>query len=118
MAQGFTFQIAKYGFSGDVLKWVENYLAEKHRRVVLNGSNSNLADMKAGVPEGSILRPLLFILYINDIVTNIESQIKLFADDTSIFLVVDDPMQSAVILNLDLEKIHRWAHTWLVNFNL
>ena len=64
--------------------------------------------VKAGVPQGSILGPLLFLLYINDIVEDINSSIRLFADDTSLY---------AEQLNLDLVKIHRWADKWLVTFN-
>ena len=73
--------------------------------------------MKAGVPEVSIHDPLLFLLYINDIVKNIGSNIRLFADDTSLFIIVDNPTTAALCLNSDLEKLSRWAVIWLVNFN-
>ena len=61
--------------------------------------------------------PLLFLVYINDIVTDIGSNIRLFADDTSLYIVVDNPLVAAETLNADLEKISRWAATWLVTFN-
>jgi hypothetical protein len=62
--------------------------------VVINGSNSNWLSINAGIPQGSILGPLLFIIFINDIVQDIDAQIKLFADDTSLYLVVDDHIET------------------------
>ena len=59
--------------------------------------------------------PLLFLIYINDIVHDIGSNIRLFADDTSLFIIVDNPLIAATNLNTDLEKISRWAATWLVS---
>ena len=69
------------------------------------------------VPQGSILGPLLFLLYNNVIVTDIGSNIRLFADDTSLFIIVDNPITAAENLNTDLDKISQWAATWLVTFN-
>ena len=67
--------------------------------------------------QGSILGPLLFLLFINDIITDIGSNIRLFAVDTCLYIIVDNPTTAAELLNLDLEKIIKWAKTWLVTFN-
>ena len=70
------------------------------------------------MPQGSILGPLLFLLFINDIVNGIDSNIRLFADDTSLFIIVDNAPYATACLNFDLDRITRWATTWLVTFNL
>ena len=71
----------------------------------------------AGVPQGSIPGSLLFLLYINDIVKDIRSTIRLFADDTSEYIIADDPIAAEELLNLDLDKINKWAKDWLVKVN-
>ena len=71
----------------------------------------------ACVPQCSILCPLLFLVYMNDIVTDIGSNIRLFANDTSLYIIVNNPLVAAETLNADLEKISRWAATWLMIFN-
>lgn len=71
-------------------------------RVILPGVNSDWAYTKAGVPQGSVLGPLLFLIYINDIVEDIGSIIRLFADDTSLYIIVNDPETSVELLSLDL----------------
>ena len=115
--EGLIYKLKAAGVSGDVLRWFQSYLSGRRQRVVLPGSLSEWVYIKAGVPQGSILGPLLFLLYINDIVKNIGSNIRLFADDTSLFIIVDNPTTAALCLNSDLEKLSRWAAIWLVTFN-
>ena len=106
------------GATGEVLAWFKSYLSNRKQRIVLPGAVSDLVFIQAGVPQaGSILGPLLFLLYINDIVHDIGSNIRLFADDTSLFIIVEDAITSAACLNNDLDKISQWPAKWLVTFN-
>ena len=105
------------GVSGNIHAWSADYLSDRKQRVVLPGAVSDWTYIRAGVPQGSILGPLLFLLYINGIVNDIGSNIRLFADDTSLFIIVDDPVTAAGCINADLGKISNWASTWLVTFN-
>ncbi|MEW8546021.1 MAG: reverse transcriptase domain-containing protein, partial [Candidatus Thiodiazotropha sp.] len=114
---GLLYKLRAAGVTGDVLAWFENYLSDRRQRVILPSISSDWAFIRAGVPQGSILGPLLFLLYINDIVVDIGSNIRLFADDTSLFIIVENPNVAADCLNTDLNKISRWAATWLVTFN-
>ena len=93
------------GVSGSLLSWFSSYLSERRQRVIIPGTQSDWKHIHGGVPQGSILGPLLFLLYISDIVKNIGSNIRLFADDTSLFIVVDNPNTTAEALNSDLEII-------------
>ena len=115
--KGLLCKLRAAGVSGNFLSWFSSYLSGRRQRVIIPGTQSDWKHIHAGVPQGSILGPLLFLLYINDIVKDIGSNIRLFADDTSLFLVVDNPNTTAETLNSDLEKITQWAKTWLVTFN-
>ena len=115
--EGLLFKLKSIGISDSLLLWFRDYLPRRKQRVVLPGAASSWKHIKAGVPQGSILGPLLFLIYINDIVEDIHSCIRLFADDTSLYIIVDNPLQAAERLNEDLDKIHLWAAKWLVSFN-
>ena len=76
--------------SGNFLNFLLNFLNERKQRVVLNGQFSSLKNVNAGVPQGSVLGPLLFFIYINHLAESLSSNAKLFADDTSLFSVIRD----------------------------
>ena len=116
--RGLLRKLQAIGIRGTLLHWFENYLAECKQAVVLHGSRSDYLTVPAGVPRGSVLGPLLHkFIYINDIVEDIELVIKLVADDTSMYLCLENPHIRAEILNNDLEKIMQWENKWKIEFN-
>ena len=115
--EGLIFKLQQNGIEGKLLDLLHNYLNNRKQRVVINGFESNLGDIKAGVPQGSVLGPLLFLIYINDLEDGIKSSINFFADDTSLFSIVRDPLISAEELNHDLSLINQWAKQWKMSFN-
>ena len=114
---GLIFKLKQNGVSGSLLMFFQNYLNNRKQRVVLNGSYSSYKTVESGVPQGSVLGPLLFLIYINDLERDVKSNIKFFADDTMLFSIVKDPAISANDLNHDLNTIHQWAQQWKMEFN-
>ena len=105
---GLIYKLKQNGVAGDLLDTLTNFLKERKQRVVLNGQYSMWTNVEAGVPQGSILGPLLFLIYINDLPGNLVSNPKLFADDTSLFPVIRNKHLSVQNLNEDLNKINRF----------
>ena len=103
--EGLVFKLKTYGISGPLLVLIVSYLSNKQQRVVLNGKTSVWLYISLRVPQGSVLRPLFFLVYINNLVDDISSDAKLFADNTSLFTVVYDEITSANQLNRDLKII-------------
>ena len=92
-------------------------MSNRLQRVVLNGNFSTWKEVLAGVPQGSILGPLFFLIFINDLPIGLQSNVKIFADDTSLFSVMFDILSSSNILNNDLALISDWAFQWKMSFN-
>ena len=114
---GIIYKLTQNGISGNLLNLLEDFLKERKQRVVLNGQVFTWKNINAGVPQGSILGPLLFLIYINDLTEGPTTNVKLFADDTSLFSVIHDTQTSANDLNKDLKIINNWAFQWKMNFN-
>ena len=114
---GLIFKLKKNGISGNLLNLLSNFLRNKKQRVVLTGETFSWADVNAGVPQGSILCPLLFLIYINDLADGLSWNAKLFADDTLFFSIVYNANTTAKELNNDLVKISSWAYQWKMSFN-
>jgi hypothetical protein len=111
------FKLNECGIRGPLLMWIENWLADREQRVVLNGFSSEWLSVDSGVPQGSVLGPILFVIYINDIDQNIDSNLLKFADDTKVYraLVTDDDVSK---LQNDLKKLCEWSELWSMNFNV
>ena len=115
--EGLVFKLKQNGVSGSLLNFFKNYLSDRKQRVVLNGSCADYKDIKSGVPQGSVLGPLLFLIYINDLEVNIKSQVRFFADDTMLYSVVKNPTISANDLKADPEIINHWAYQCKLELN-
>ena len=115
--EGILFKLKQNGISGNLLNVITDFLYQRKQRVVLNGQHSSWTNVPAGVPQGSILGPLFFLIYINDLSDGLTSNPKLFAGDTSLFSVVQNINSTANDLNSDLIKISNWAFQWKMRFN-
>ena len=112
------FKLQRNGIEGQLLQLFKSYLSNRNQRVVINGFESEWGLIEAGVPQGSVLGPLLFLIYINHLENGITSNVNFFPDDTSLFSIVTNPTLSALELNSDLKVIENWAYQWKMLFNL
>ena len=101
-----------HGITGPLLALIESYLSSRQQRGILNCKFSDWSFIRAGVPQGSVLGPLFFLVYINDLVDDLGSDAKRFADDTSLFTVVYNETVAADQLNRDLKVVTDWAYQW------
>jgi hypothetical protein len=107
-----------YGIGGKLLCWFESYLTDRRQRVVINGVNSQWLPVLSGVPQGSIMGPLLFLLYIDDISSSLNySKIMVFADDTKLYMTINSELDCHK-LQADLNEIINWSKTWKMNLNV
>ena len=105
-----------YGIRGRLLHWISTFLCCRKQRVVLNGSHSDWDRVESGVPQGTVLGPLLFLLYINDIGDKISSEIRLFADDCIVFRPINNEVDS-IELQKDIKLLSDCSQTWQMSFN-
>ena len=107
--EGLIYKLKTIGVSNNLLTLFQSFPDNRYQRVLLNGQNSHWELIKAGVPQGAILGPLLFLIYINDLSKNLISSVKLFADDTSVFSIVNGFIVFTEEINNDMKRISAWA---------
>ena len=115
--KGLMFKLRQNGIEGKLLVWLNSYLSQRKQKVCIKSCFSGLKSIFAGVPQGSVLGPLLFLVYINDIAKHLLSLTRLFADDSSLFYAAAHIADIAGIINHDLQLLTSWARQWLVTFN-
>jgi hypothetical protein len=108
--------LEKYGIAGTTLNWIKSFLENRKQRVVLGECVSDWVDVLSGVPQGSVLGPILFIIYINDILDNLKTNVELFADDTKL-ITEFGPSSPNNFMQDDLDTIARWMDEWLLKIN-
>ena len=108
-------KLYSYGIGGKTMKWMDAFLCFRQQRVVVNGVKSDWAPVVSGVPQGTVLGPLLFSLHINDIMSDIESEIRLFADDCVCYREIKD-IEDTLKLQKDIDRLGVWARKWGMRF--
>ena len=109
-------KITRYGITGHTQRWIRQFLSNRLQRVVLDGEQSSTVPVTSGVPQGSVLGPCLFLLYINDLAQGLDSTVRLFADDTIAYLTIGDTAD-ADRLQGDLDRLAHWEDLWQMQFH-
>lgn len=109
-------KLRAYGITGKILKWIEYFLSNRSQRVCVKGVLSDSLPVLSGVPQGSVIGPVLFLIYINDLLEDVNSNGKLFVDDSMIFRKIKTT-QDRDILQQDLLRLQEWSKKWLLEFN-
>ena len=111
------FNLKHYGTDGSVLLWIKSFLTYRSQYVVIEGKDSHPTQVLSSVPQGTVLAPLLFLLYINDLLTCVNNKVNYNADDVLLYSYIHSESH-CIALQDDLHKRSEWAHTWLMEFNV
>ena len=109
-------KLKSLGLSSNVICWIEGFLSNRRQRVVINGTKSEWSNVTSGVPQGSVLGPILFLVFVADITEVVESDMILFADDTKLYRKIESEEDSH-ILQRDIDNLYLWSKDWLMEFN-
>ena len=109
-------KLHQYGIRGNAFAWIRAFLGNRSQTVVLDGEESGSVPVTSGVPQGSVLGPVLFLVYINDLPDELSSQVRLFADDTAVYLTIGGA-EDGMLLQNDLDRLSVWEDRWDMEFN-
>ena len=109
-------KLKAYGIRGKVLDWVEDFLLHRSQFVSINGSQSDMIHVSSGVPQGSVLGPTLFIYYINDLPSETDRKVRIFADDSKIYSGVSTK-EDSIKLQEGIDALVEWSKKWMMKFN-
>jgi hypothetical protein len=109
-------KLKAYGITGKVLEWIRDFLSGRRQRVVVNGKLSSWTYILSGIPQGSVLGPILFVIFINDLPDVVSSTSKIFADDTKLFRAIRI-IEDHDVLQQDLDNLVEWSNKWQLGFN-
>jgi hypothetical protein len=110
------YKLKHAGVNTNLLKWIEIFLTARHQQVLLEGETSSETPVTSGVPQGTVLGPLLFLIYINDLPLVVSSNVRLFADDAIVYREIKDH-EDSLSLQHDLDALREWEKTWQMSFN-
>ena len=108
-------KLQSYGICSKTLDWIKAFLAGRHQRVVVNGQRSEWSEVTSGIPQGGVLGPLLFVMFINDLPKTVQCGVKLFADDTKVYMRSDIPGNPDCLQN-GITRLQDWSD-WLLSFH-
>ena len=109
-------KLRHYGITGQTCGWIQAFLSNRTQCVVVDGASSQWCPVESGVPQGTVLGPLLFLLFINDLPNFVSSQVRLFADDCLLYCTISS-IEDQLKLQADLKSLEDWASTWGMSFN-
>ena len=109
-------KLRAYKISEQMINWIQSFLTNRIQKVVVNGEELDWKSVTSGIPQGSVLGPLMFVIFINDLPDIVNSDIYLFADDTKVFKNIQNMMDSNILQN-DLNIMSLWSDTWLLKFH-
>ena len=110
-------KLQAYGINGQLLSWFKNFLTGRCQCVKINSVLSSWTHVSSGVPQGSVLGPLMFALYINDLPSLVSSQLLMFADDIKLYRSIRS-VEDCFVLQNDINVILDWSRHWLLSFNV
>ena len=109
-------KLDNYGVRGNILQWLTCFLKNRKMNVVVEGEHSDSVPVESGVPQGTVLGPLMFLCHINDLPDTVESSVRLFADDCLLYCPIRS-RNDHLILQKDLQELEKWANLWGMQFN-